>query len=110
MMYTKNNGESAKKRVFIGLLSVSILLILGMIFAGVLIYYNKFGDWYRYILLGVIIFLSIFIILIGIGLAAVVLTLLHVRSFFGLEKLMKSSLNLLFPLVVAIGRIFNIPA
>lgn len=110
MMYTKNNGESAKKRVFIGLLSVSILLILGMVFAGVLIYYNKFGDWYRYILLGVIIFLSIFIILIGIGLAAVVLTLLHVKNFFGLEKLMKSSLNLLFPLVIAIGRIFNIPA
>lgn len=105
------NGETVKikKRIFIGLLSASILLILGMILAGVLIYYNRFGYWYRYILLAIIAFLSLFILIVSIGLTGVVMTLWHVKTFFGLEGLMNTSLNMLFPLALALGKLLKIP-
>ena len=105
------SGETVKikKRVFIGLLSASILLILGMILAGVLIYYNRFGYWYRYILLAIIALLSLFILIVSIGLTGVVMTLWHVKTFFGLEGLMNTSLNILFPLALALGKVLHIP-
>lgn len=101
--------QPIKKRVFIGLLIASIILILLMAVAGIFIYYNKFGNWYRYILLGVITILSIFLFIAGIGLAAVVMTLLNVKTFFGLQKLMNFSIHILFPVALAIGKIFKIP-
>jgi len=98
-----------KKRVFIGLLSVSVLLIFGMILSGILIYYNRFGSWYRYVLLAIIAVLSLFILKVSIGLAGVVMTLLSVKRFFGLEGLMNASINMLFPLALAVGRMLRIP-
>jgi len=109
-MANKNRESSQiKKRVFIGLLAASILLIFGIILSGIFIYYNKFGYWYRYLLLGIIVMLGLFISLVSIGLAGVVMTLLNVKKFYGLEGLMNASLNVLFPLVLALGKIFQIP-
>jgi hypothetical protein len=104
----KESGR-IKKRVFIGLLIASILLILIMIFTAVLIYYNKFGNWYRYILLAIVIILSVFMFILSIGLASVVMTLLNLKTFFGLENLMNASIHLLFPVALSIGKILNIP-
>lgn len=111
MLIINRNGETAKikKRIFIGLLSASVLLIFGMVLSGIFIYYNRFGSWYRYLLLFIITLLSLFILMVSIGLAGVVMTLLHVKSFFGLEGLMNASLNMLFPLVLTLGKILNIP-
>ncbi|HHX23607.1 MAG: DUF116 domain-containing protein [Tepidanaerobacteraceae bacterium] len=109
MINKKGAINKNKKRVFIGLLSVSVLLILGMIIAGILIYYNRFGDWYRYILLAIITFLSLFIVIVSLGLTAVIMTLWHFKTFYGFEKLMNASLNLLFPLALVIGKIVHIP-
>jgi len=110
LLIVNRNAETAKikKRVFIGLLSASVLLIIGMILSGIFIYYNKFGAWYRYLLLGIISLLSLFILMVSIGLAGVVMTLLHVKKFFGLEGLMNASLNTLFPLVLVLGKILHI--
>ncbi|HQA60937.1 MAG TPA: hypothetical protein PK768_07920, partial [Tepidanaerobacteraceae bacterium] len=82
MLTINRNGESTKikKRIFIGLLAASVLLIFGIILSGVLIYYNKFGAWYRYLLLAIIALLGLFILIVGIGLAGVVMTLLNVRK------------------------------
>ena len=111
MLTINRNGESTKikKRIFFGLLAASVLLIFGIILSGVLIYYNKFGAWYRYLLLAIIALLGLFILIVGIGLAGVVMTLLNVRKFYGLEGLMNASLNVLFPLVLALGKILHIP-
>jgi len=105
------NGENTKikKRIFIGLLAASVLLILGIILAGIFIYYNKFGTWYRYLLLIIIALLGLFILMVSIGLAGVVMTLLNVNKFYGLEGLMNASINMLFPLVLVLGKILHIP-
>lgn len=111
MQIVSQNRETTKikKRIFIGLLSASVLLILGMIVSGIFIYYNRFGYWYRYLLLAIVAILSLFILIVGISLAGVVMTLLGVKRFFGLEGLMNTSINLLFPLVLALGKILHIP-
>lgn len=98
-----------KKRIFIGLLLASILLALGIVFSGILIYYNRFGNWYRYILLFLIVLLGFFILVLGLGLAGVVMTLWQVKTFFGLQNLMNASIHILFPLALFLGKILHIP-
>lgn len=111
MLTSNRNGESSKikKRIFIGLLAASVLLILGIILSGIFIYYNKFGAWHRYLLLALIAILGLFVLTVSIGLAGVVMTLLNVKKFYGLEGLMNASLNLMFPLVLALGKLLHIP-
>ncbi|MDN5312336.1 DUF116 domain-containing protein [Thermoanaerobacteraceae bacterium SP2] len=98
-----------KKRIFIGLLTASIALIVLMLLTGIFIYLNKFGNWYRYILLLIVAFLSIFIFIVSIGLTGVVMTLWHVKTFFGLQDLMNVSINILFPIALALGEMLHIP-
>lgn len=64
---------------------------------------------YRFILLTIIALLSIFILIVSIGLAGVVMTLWHVKTFYGLEGLMNTSLNLLFPFALVLGKALHIP-
>jgi hypothetical protein len=109
MFNQREETVKIKKRIFIGLLAASIILIFGMVVAGIFIYFNKFGNWYRYILLFIIGLLSIFIFIVSIGLAGVVMTLWHVKTFFGLQNLMTSSINILFPIALALGRLLHIP-
>lgn len=109
MPISNEKVKPIKKRIFISLLVASVILIFMMAIAGILIYYNKFGNWYRYILLAIVIILGILFFIAGIGLAAVVMTLLNVKSFFGLHKFMNFSIHLLFPVALGLGKIFKIP-
>ncbi|NLC62618.1 MAG: DUF116 domain-containing protein [Thermoanaerobacterales bacterium] len=109
MPYSVEQPTKIKKRIFIGLLAASAILILVMIFAGVFIYYNKMGNWYRYVLLFIVMSMSLFLIIMSIGLAAVVMTLLQAKSFFGFQDLMNRSIRLLFPLAILLGGILHIP-
>ncbi len=109
MLQSDREPAKIKKRVFIGLLVASVILILIMIFAGVFIYYNKVGNWYRYVLLFIVAFMSLFLVIMSIGLAGVVMTLLQAKSFLGLQGLMNASINILFPLAIVLGEIFHIP-
>jgi hypothetical protein len=109
MPYSNREPAKIRKRVFIGLLAASVILILIMIFAGVLIYYNKMGNWYRYVLLFIVAFMSLFLVIMSIGLAGVVMTLLQAKSFFGLQGLMNASIHILFPLAIVLGEILHIP-
>lgn len=109
MPYSNREPAKIRKRVFIGLLAASVILILIMIFAGVLIYYNKMGNWYRYVLLFIVAFMSLFLVIMSIGLAGVVMTLLQAQSFFGLQGLMNASIHILFPLAIVLGEILHIP-
>jgi len=98
-----------KKRVFIGLLTASIALIVLMLVAGIFIYLHKFGNWYRYILLLIVALLGVFIFIVSLGLAGVVTTLWHVKAFFGLQGLMNASINALFPMALSLGQMLHIP-
>ncbi|WP_246110656.1 DUF116 domain-containing protein [Thermosediminibacter litoriperuensis] len=98
-----------KKRIFISLLVASIIMFLGFTAAGIALYLNKFNYFYRLLLLAVIAVMIVLIAILSIGLAATVLTLWHVKSFFGLQKLMNFSINLLFPIALTLGRLLHIP-
>lgn len=105
----EEGNVKAKKRIFIGLLTASIALIVLMLVAGMLIYFNKFGHWYRYILLAVVVVLGVFIFILSLGLAIVVMTLWNIKTIFGFNSLMNASINLLFPLALSLGKVFHIP-
>lgn len=105
-----NEGKAKiKKRIFIGLLAASIILIALIIVIGVFIYLNKFGNWYRLILLGIVALLSLFIFTVSLGLAGIVMTLWHVRGFDWLKRYINTSINFMFPLALVLGQLLKIP-
>jgi hypothetical protein len=109
-IYKPEEGNvKVKKRIFIGLLTACIALIVLALVAGMLIYFNKFGQWYRYILLAIVVISGVFILIASLGLAIVVMTLWHVKTFFGLHSLMNASINILFPLALSLGKMLHIP-
>ncbi|ADL07790.1 protein of unknown function DUF116 [Thermosediminibacter oceani DSM 16646] len=97
-----------KKRIFISLLVACIIMLLCITVAGVMLYLNKFSHLYRPILLVVIAVMAVLIAILSIGLAAIVLTLWHEKSFLGPQKLMNFCINLLFPIALTLGRLLNI--
>lgn len=109
MSKPEEGNVKVKKRIFIGLLTASIALIVLMLVAGIFIYFNKFGHWYRYILLSIVAILGVFIFIVSLGLAVVVMTLWHVKTFFGLQNLMNTSINILFPVALSLGKMLHIP-
>jgi len=104
------NGKSKiKKRIFVGLLAASIIAVIAMVAVGVLIYLNKFGYWYRLILLFLVATLSLFIFTVSLGLAGIVMTLWHVKGFNWLKRFINTSINLMFPLALILGQLLKIP-
>lgn len=101
--------RKTKKRIYISLLLVSIAILSALATAGVALYLNKFTHFYKWMLLTVLLVLAILIVVLSLGLAATVLTLWHVKGFFGLERLINFSLNLLFPITIALGKLLHIP-
>ncbi|MFO7151649.1 MAG: DUF116 domain-containing protein [Bacillota bacterium] len=99
----------AKKRIYISLLLISIAILAALATAGVSLYFNRFTRFYKWTLFAILVILTALIVLLSLGLAATVLTLWHVKGFFGLERLINFSVNLLFPITVALGRVFHIP-
>lgn len=97
-----------KKRIFLGLLLASIVIILVTIISGILIYFNKFGYLYRNILLIIIALLSFIIFLTIVGLIGIVMTLWHVKIFYGLQNIINMSMNIMFPIALSLGKIFGI--
>jgi len=109
-MNNLSDGKSKiKKRIFIGLLAASIIAIIAMIVVGMFIYLNKFGYWYRLILLFMVAMLSLLMFIVSLGLAGIVMTLWHVKGFNWLKRFINTSINLMFPLALIIGQLLKIP-
>lgn len=98
-----------RKRLFIGLLSASLVLV-GLLTAAIwyLIFSPEQSLFYKLVLLLLALALFAAILLVGFGLAGIVLTIVRSRLFLPFQGPMRVALNTFFPLVLVLGRIFRI--
>lgn len=98
----------AKKRLFIGLISGSTLLVLGLL---ALVYYlfihrEQLLNQVFLVLIGVVLLGVLFAVAFGIG--GIVLTLWSARTFPPLQGFTRVAINLTFPLAIVLGKIMGI--
>lgn len=98
-----------RKRLFIGLLSVTLVLA-GLLTAAIwyLIFSPEKSGFYKLVLLLLAMALIGLILLAGFGLAGIVLTIVRSRPFVPFQGPMRVALNTFFPLVLVLGRAFRI--
>jgi len=98
----------AKKRLFIGLLALSLLagaaLILGVWYLAVTPWHSLFGRLLFWLLMAV---LAGVVLVAAAGIGGMVLTIWSAHRFLALEGPVRVAVNLLFPLALAIGRILG---
>ncbi len=97
------------KRLFIGLL-VASLLVVGLLVLSIwfLVFSPERSMIYKFVLLAVALVLLVTIMLAGIGLTAIVLTIIRARPFALLQGPTRVALNTFFPLVLMLGRLLKI--
>ncbi|MGF7185707.1 hypothetical protein GGQ84_001799 [Desulfitispora alkaliphila] len=97
-----------RKRIFIGLIGLSLLFLLGMIVALWLVITNKLPALQTFFLVAVGGISAIFILVVGLGLFFLVWSLWHGKSFPKLQSLMQTSTEWLFPIALRLGVLMGI--
>jgi len=99
----------ARKRLFIGLLTLGVVVILGLAVFSVYLALNWENPVNRLIFyLLTVVFLGVLGI-VSFGIFGIVLTIWSVRSFPSFQHLIRITLNVLYPLSLVLGRVFRIP-
>ncbi len=98
-----------RKRIFIGLLSASILCA-GLILAGIwhLALNPHRTFWDQVLLLGLAGILLGGLVVAAFGIGGMVVTILYARDITVLHGPMHVAINIFFPVALALGRVFNI--
>lgn len=98
-----------RKRLFIGLLLVS-LLVVGFLALAIwyLIFNPERSVIYKLVLLAVAVVLVIVILLAGFGLAGIVITIIRAKPFALLRGPTRVAINTFFPLVLILGRLLRV--
>lgn len=97
-----------KKRLFIGLLSAAVGLILILLIFMTYLAINWDQPINRIILLIVCLLIIVILGIISSGIAGIVLTIWSARSIPSLQHSMRVTLNLLFPIALMLGRVLGI--
>lgn len=99
----------ARKRLFIGLISGSTLLVLGLLALVYHLFINREQvlNQVFLVLIGAVLLVILFAIAFGIG--GIVLTLWSARTFPPLQGLTRVAINLTFPLALVLGKMLGIP-
>lgn len=97
-----------RKRLFIGLLSASLLIVGLLIFTVWYLLYHPTNLLHQVILIGMVtlIILAVFVVAFGVG--GIVLTIWLAQTIKPLQPLMRVAMSTLFPFVIGLGRIFKI--
>ena len=96
-----------KKRLFIGLISGSMLLVLGLLTGVFYLVANRES------LLNQVLLVVVGIVLVGVlstvafGIGSIVLTLWSARTIPPLQGLTRVAINLMFPVAIGLGKIRN---
>ncbi|HHX76870.1 MAG TPA: DUF116 domain-containing protein [Firmicutes bacterium] len=95
------------KRVFISLLGLSILFFIGLIYyTWKVVFTQNFA--YRAVFLVILAFFLLLLALISIGSISLVFSLLKGKNYGIFQRLVLWEINLLFPFIVQIGKLFQI--
>ncbi|KJS15595.1 MAG: hypothetical protein VR69_12385 [Peptococcaceae bacterium BRH_c4b] len=97
-----------RKRIFLGLLLLSLLVVGGVTF-GVwyLIFYPGRSLLHQIILVLLVGVLAMGVMLAGLGILGIVLSLLYAKKIFLLNGPMRVAVNMLFPVVIGLARLFK---
>ncbi|NLM46987.1 MAG: DUF116 domain-containing protein [Firmicutes bacterium] len=97
-----------KKRLFLGLLACSLLLMAGILAYFLLTFFRRDPGLLRYIFLGIVLAILVMLSVILLGFSGIILSLLADREFHFLEKPINFTVSLLYPVVIRVGRLFKI--
>lgn len=97
-----------RKRIYLGLLVVSLLFIAGIFTGAWYLLSHQGSSLSRVVTTGIITAFILFFIIAAAGIVAIVITILREQNIPSLEGSIRIATALLFPLAVAIGRIFGI--
>lgn len=100
----------AKKRIFIGLLSVTLIFFLLIISLVFYLYYNRLYYVYRYIIVSIIVISLIIITIAALGLFGMVLTILSAKTYAHVQRLMILAVKILYPAALKLGKFIGIPS
>lgn len=95
------------KRIFIGLLALSLLTIIALLALGYLIVVYR-GNLLSRIMMVIGAMIILFLGLMAFGVFTLIVTLWSAKAHPSLQNLMLAAVNLLFPLALSLGKIFNI--
>ncbi len=95
------------KRLFIQLSLVSIILVMLILISIVVMFIHDLGVLLP-IIVGIGGLIVLFLISLGIGVFAIVLTVWKKKPYPVFEKFIPMALSVLFPIAIAIGRLFGI--
>lgn len=98
-----------RKRLFLGLLGVSLMMLGIVAFAlGYLIFNPGQSLANQVLVLGLVVLLGLAVMVAGLGLAGIVLALLSPRRFVFFQTPIRIATNVFFPVIIALGKLFKI--
>lgn len=97
-----------KKRLFLGLLAVCMLLLAGVIGYFWLTFFQQEVGFSRYILVLTVIVILIGLAVIALGFGGIILSLVFDKDVALLKKPMNFTFSLLYPVVLWMGKLFKI--
>lgn len=97
-----------KKRLFIGLISSSLLLVVGLVIAIGFLIIHRQSPVYRVLLVLAGSFFLFIVALVGFGITGMVFTLFKAKAIPSMQSYIRMATNLLFPLALGIGQLLNI--
>ncbi|ABO50233.1 protein of unknown function DUF116 [Desulforamulus reducens MI-1] len=97
-----------RKRLFLGLLAASLVVVGLMIFTIWYLVYHPTTLFHQVILIALVVAVIIAIILVAFGVGGIVLTIWLAQTLKPLQPLMRVAMSTLFPFAVGLGRIFKI--
>ncbi|HHY13165.1 MAG TPA: DUF116 domain-containing protein [Thermoanaerobacterales bacterium] len=100
----------AKKRLFIGLLTVSLVFFLLTIGIMIYSYYSGLYSVYKYVILFIVIISLVVIIVSALGVLGMVLTIMNIKTYGPIQKLMIFAVKILYPMAITLGKVFGIPS
>lgn len=99
---------SVKKRLYLGLLTVSFLLIGGALAYAWLTVFQRESGILRYFFAAAVVIVLLWLVFIGIGFAGIVISLLSERTIRLLDRPMNFTFSILYPVVIWLGKMFKI--
>lgn len=98
----------AKKRLYIGLLSVSLIMVIGIAALVWYLFANREALVNQVVLLSLALIAAVIFTILGIGILGIVIMIIRSKTVPSLENLTQWANEMLFPLALLTGKFFGI--
>ncbi|MBO8167841.1 MAG: DUF116 domain-containing protein [Thermoanaerobacteraceae bacterium] len=98
----------SRKRIFIAMMTATVLLLGTVVFGGLFLYFNRANMVNKIVLIGIGGLVLISLAVVGFGLLVMVITLWTHKTFPSLQNFVMTATNILFPIALQIGKVFGI--